>query len=218
MGHIFSQEGLKPDPEKTRAITDMPVPIDSQSLHRYLGMITYLTKFIPRLSEIATPLRQLIKQDSVWHWDNQHQKTFEAINNAISNPPFLKYYDPNKPFKLSCNASKSGLHVGAVLLQNDIPIAYASKALTPTRSLSKLEENDVVRLQTPKGYQIPATVKKCSNEPCSYVVTANNRKYHRNRRHLLKVSEPEHVDQSDDDLARYDIDLDQPPARLVRNR
>ena len=65
----------------------MPVPTYSQSLRRYLGMITYLAKFIPRLSEIATPLRQLIKQDSVWHWDNQHQKAFEVINDAISNPP-----------------------------------------------------------------------------------------------------------------------------------
>ena len=132
VGHILSHEGLKPDPEKTRAITDMPVPTDSQSLHRYLGMITYLAKFIPRLSEIATPLRQLIKQDSVWHWDKQHQKAFEAINDAISNPPLLKYYDPSKPLKLSCDASKSGL--GAALLQDDIPIAYASKALTPTQS------------------------------------------------------------------------------------
>ena len=132
VGHILSHEGLKPDPEKTRAITDMPVPTDSQSLHRYLGMITYLAKFIPRLSEIATPLRQLIKRDSVWHWDKQHQKAFEAINDAISNPPLLKYYDPSKPLKLSCDASKSGL--GAALLQDDIPIAYASKALTPTQS------------------------------------------------------------------------------------
>ena len=55
------------------------------------------------------------------------------------------------------------------------------------RSLLKLEENDVVRLQTPKGHQIPATVRKCSNEPRSYVVTANNREYRCNRRHLLKV-------------------------------
>ena len=42
------------------------------------------------------------------------------------------YYAPSKPLKLSCDASKSGL--GTVLLQDDIPIAYASKALTPTQS------------------------------------------------------------------------------------
>ena len=87
VGHIFSHEGLKTDPEKSRG---MPVPTDSQSLHRYIGMITYLAKFIPRLSEIATPFRQVIKQQSVCHWNNQHQKAFEAINDAISNPPLQK--------------------------------------------------------------------------------------------------------------------------------
>ena len=131
VGHILTKDGLKPDPEKTKAIKEMPIPTDSQGVHRYLGMITYLAKFIPKLSETATPLRELIKKDEAFHWEDCHQKAYEDINQAISSPPILKFYDPNKPLTLTCDASKSG--VGAAILQEGMPIAYASKAFTPAQ-------------------------------------------------------------------------------------
>ena len=56
-------DGLKPDPNKVKAILKMPTPADKQSLQRLLGMITYLGKFLPRLSDVTEPLRRLLDRD-----------------------------------------------------------------------------------------------------------------------------------------------------------
>lgn len=58
--HVLTSEGVKADPEKIRAVVEMQVPDDAKSLRRFLGMVTYLSKFIPQLSEAAAPLRKLL--------------------------------------------------------------------------------------------------------------------------------------------------------------
>ena len=57
IGHILSKEGLKPDPQKVRAITEMNRPQNKEELQRFLEMVTYVAKFIPNFSQISTPLR-----------------------------------------------------------------------------------------------------------------------------------------------------------------
>ena len=53
-GHIFSDQGLKPGPKKIKVITNMPIPTNKSDLQRFLGMVTYLGKFIPDLSSKTT--------------------------------------------------------------------------------------------------------------------------------------------------------------------
>ena len=67
-GHILTSEGLCPDPEKVTAILNMPRPKDKAEIRRFLGMVTYLSKFIPQLSETSQPLRDLTKQDKEFLW------------------------------------------------------------------------------------------------------------------------------------------------------
>ncbi len=67
VGHLLTDKGVKPDPEKTKAIRQMPTPEDKHGLQRFLGMTNYLSKFIHRYSEITAPLRQLLRQDAEWH-------------------------------------------------------------------------------------------------------------------------------------------------------
>ena len=94
-------------------------------------MLTYLSKFIPNLSHSAAPLRTLLGEDIEWHWENEQEKSFKVLKKLATEAPVLKYFDPKKPTKLSVDASSTGL--GAVLLQEGHPIAYASKALTDTQ-------------------------------------------------------------------------------------
>lgn len=56
------------------------------------------------------------------------QNAFDTIKKILSEHPVLVYYVVNQPITISCDASQSGL--GAVLLQNSKPAAYASRALT----------------------------------------------------------------------------------------
>ena len=55
-GHLLTTEGLKPDPEKVRAIVEMPRPKDRDDILRPNGMVNYLSRFLPHLSDVMKPL------------------------------------------------------------------------------------------------------------------------------------------------------------------
>ena len=127
MGHVLTSEGLKPDPDKVKAVSEMPKPTCKQETLSLLGFVNYLAKFLPRLSEIAQPIREL-KKDARFIWSRQHDKAFEQIRKLVTRHPVLKYYDMNAEVTLQCDASEKGL--GATLLQNGQPIAFASRTLS----------------------------------------------------------------------------------------
>ena len=106
----------------------MPRPETREDLQRFLSVLTYLGKFIPDLSHIASPLQALLEKDIEWQWNAEQQRSFISLKELITKAPVLKYFNPKRPVKLSVDASLKGL--GAVLLQDNHPIAYASKALT----------------------------------------------------------------------------------------
>ena len=139
IGHLLTCDGLKPDPKKVAAIKMMPEPTDVQSVKRFLGMVNYLSKFLPHLSTITEPLRRLEDKDVEWHWDENHQKAFEEVKHLITNHPVLCYYDVTKEVTLQCDASQSG--IGAALLQEGQPVAFTSRALTATeRNYAQIEK------------------------------------------------------------------------------
>ncbi len=105
----------------------MPVPEDKAALQRFTGLLQYLSKFIPNLSDLSAPLRKL-ERNVEWQWGSEQQQSFEKLKVLVSQAPVLKYYDVSKPVTLSVDASSEGL--GAVLLQDGQPVAYGSRALT----------------------------------------------------------------------------------------
>ena len=54
MGHVITDEGLKPDPDKVKAVEEMPRPTCKKELLSLLGFVNYLSKFLPRLAEAIT--------------------------------------------------------------------------------------------------------------------------------------------------------------------
>jgi hypothetical protein len=126
-GHIISENGLSPDPQKVKAITNMPTPQNKEDVRRFLGMVQYLSKFLPNKSTIDAPLRSLIKKDVEFHWDKPQQKSFEELKQMCTSAPLLAIYDPKKEHTIQCDASGQGL--GGVLLQEGKPVAYTSRAL-----------------------------------------------------------------------------------------
>ena len=139
IGHVLTPDGLKPDPSKVKAIVAMPTPSDKKALQRLLGMITYLGKFLPNLSDVTKPLRRLLDKDVQWHWNDTHAKSWKQVKQLITREVVLKYFDPSKEVTLQCDASKSGL--GAVILQEGQPIAFSSRALTSNeRNYAQIEK------------------------------------------------------------------------------
>lgn len=132
LGHMLTDSGIKPDPAKVRAITDMKPPADRADLLRFLGMTKYLSKFIPDLSETAAPLNMLLKKDVNWQWSHTEEEAFSTLKKKIANTTILKYFEAQKPVTVTCDASKSGL--GAACLQDDKVISFASRAMTETET------------------------------------------------------------------------------------
>ena len=128
VGHTLSGEGLTPDKRKIEAIEKMNYSTSKEELQRYLGIITYLSKFIPNMSKLSSPLRELLEKNVEFHWHEQHSTSFDQLKRAITTAPVLRYFDSKLPIVLSGNASSKGL--GAVILQESRPVAYASRALS----------------------------------------------------------------------------------------
>ena len=129
MGNLVSSKGLKPDKEKVKAIVEMPKPKDKKALQRLLGMVKYLAQDIPNESDITSPLRELLKEDTQWIWQPEHEKALQQIKEVLTSQPVLRFYDVEKTVQIQADTSQNGL--GACLLQEGHPIAYASRTMTP---------------------------------------------------------------------------------------
>ncbi|XP_063953999.1 uncharacterized protein K02A2.6-like [Lytechinus pictus] len=127
-GMVYDKHGVHPDPAKVQAVRSMPTPRDKTQLQEFLGMATYLSPFIPNLSSRTADLRELLRQDNEFVWSENHQRAMDDIRDQICESATLRYFDPNKESIVQVDASSRGL--GATLLQDGEPIAFASKALS----------------------------------------------------------------------------------------
>ena len=116
MGHLFPKHGLKIDPDKAKAVLEMPRPEDVEGVQRLNGLVNYLSKFLPRLADHMEPIRHLTRQDTEFNWMEEQQR----------------------------DTSKKGL--GAVLLQRGKLIVYTSRALTEIEQWYTQNEKEMLAI------------------------------------------------------------------------
>ena len=80
------------------------------------------------MSEVTSPLRSLLRKDVDWAWHPEHEAALDKLKQILTNKPVLRFFDVDQPSTLQVDASKGGL--GACLLQEGQPVAYASRSLT----------------------------------------------------------------------------------------
>lgn len=129
-GHLLTSEGLKPDPQKVKAVAEMRRPENVKEVQCLLGMSTYLGKFSPQLSEVCEPLRRLTKKNAEFQWGREQQHAFERLKQLTTTTPVLQFYNVEEKVQIECDASSFGL--GAVLKQGGKPVIYASRTLSAT--------------------------------------------------------------------------------------
>lgn len=131
LGHIVTPEGIKPNPEKIKAILKYPIPRTTKEIKGFLGLLGYYRKFIKDFARITKPLTLCLKKDSKIEHTPEFIECFETCKNLLTNEPLLQYPDFSKPFNLTTDASNYAL--GAILSQgpigSDKPIAFASRTL-----------------------------------------------------------------------------------------
>ena len=107
-GHRLTPDGIKVDPKKIEAIIQMDPPQNVTRLQSFNGMVNYLKRFSPVLSELSEPLRRLCKSGVEWAWESEQQNAFEAIKQVITTLPVLTYFDKTRKHTIQCDASKKG--------------------------------------------------------------------------------------------------------------
>lgn len=134
LGHILSEQGVRPNPEKVRVISEYPAPSNITELRRFLGLVNYFRAFIKNCSIICAPLYQNLRKDVSFEWSSKCESSFNRLKSSLSSAPVLIYPDLSAPFILETDGSRIG--VGAVLLQHGDQsktklhvIAYASRSL-----------------------------------------------------------------------------------------
>ena len=129
-GMIYSASGVRPDPKKCEDIKNLPSPKNVTELQQFLGMVQYMSPFIPKLADSTAALRNLTKKDSDFVWNDSHEQAFKNIKDMVCHTTSLAYFDVTKETIIKVDASQQG--IGAALTQDEKLIAFASKVMTET--------------------------------------------------------------------------------------
>ena len=137
-GHVFSKNGMSPDPRKVETLQSVAPPTTVSEVRSLLSSAAFCSRLIKDFVIITKPLRQLTCDGVSWQWTQEEQSSFERLKEALSVKTTLGYFDSKKPTSIFVDGSPVGL--GAVLTQEDestkevTPLHYASCPLTPTQA------------------------------------------------------------------------------------
>jgi len=127
--HRITQEGLKMDDHKVKAIVNLEPPKSVSALRSFLGLASYYRKFIKNFAKIAVPLTNLLKKSSIiYEWEGACDKAFETLKGILMKALVLKLPDFDEDFEIHSDASDFA--IGGVLMQEGRPVAFESKKLS----------------------------------------------------------------------------------------
>ena len=133
LGHLVSERGFEPLPEKLESIRKMPAPRTAKEVKQFLGLIGYYRKFVPCFADISRPLTKLTHHNVVFEWTDQCYKAFNHLRELLMEYPILRYPDPKQGYILYTDTS--GIGWSGVLTQEHLdekgkgkndPICYVS--------------------------------------------------------------------------------------------
>ena len=130
-GHVFSADGMKPDPRKTEAISEWPIPTSVKEVRQFVGLASYYRRYIQYFAEISKPLHVLTQNNVPFVWCEECNVAFSELKTQLIQAPVLTYR------RFDCGASQvvlqtdaSAYGIGAVLEQDGHVVAYISRALS----------------------------------------------------------------------------------------
>nr|GEU61838.1 putative reverse transcriptase domain-containing protein [Tanacetum cinerariifolium] len=127
LGHVIDSRGIHVDPAKIESIKDWASPKTPTEIRQFLGLAGYYRRFIEGFSKIAKSMTKLTQKGIKFDWGEKEENTFQLIKHKLCSVPILALSEGNEDFVVYCDASHKGL--GAVLMQREKVIAYASRQL-----------------------------------------------------------------------------------------
>ena len=110
-GHTLTQDGICPAADKLEALKSISAPTNAKELLSLLGLITYLNRSSAKTAELTAPLRELIRKNVHFRWEQEHEAALDRIKKELCSAHVLSYYDPDPTTAtiLQCNASQKGV-------------------------------------------------------------------------------------------------------------
>ena len=87
LGFIVNHRGIEVNPDKIKAVLDMPSPLSIKEVQRLTGRIAALSRFVSRASDKCQPFFQVLKR--AFQWDTKCEEAFSALKTYLSSPPIL---------------------------------------------------------------------------------------------------------------------------------
>ncbi|PKI50376.1 hypothetical protein CRG98_029232, partial [Punica granatum] len=138
LGFVVNERGIEVDPDKVKAIKELPPPSTVREVRGFLGRLNYITRFIANLTDKCQPLFRLLRKNAAMEWDHECQKAFDTIKAYLIQPPILVLLVPSRPLILYLTVRRQSL--GCMLGQEDEStrteraIYYLSKKFTEGES------------------------------------------------------------------------------------
>nr|GEU75046.1 hypothetical protein [Tanacetum cinerariifolium] len=127
LGHVIDNQGIHVDPAKIESIKDWASPKIPTEIRQFLGLAGYYRRFIEGFLKIAKSMTKLIQKGIKFDWGENKENAFQLINHKLCSAPIMALPEGSEDFVVDCDASHKGL--GAVLMQREKVIAYASRQL-----------------------------------------------------------------------------------------
>ena len=128
--NIISQEGIKHDPEKLIAISNLPTSTDKPAIHRLHGIINFLANHIPNMATITALLCDLVKQDTLFQWGPEHHTAVGKLKAVLSDTPVLQYFDAKLRSIIQADASQHSPGCNCLAFSKaakDLALTYCSR-------------------------------------------------------------------------------------------
>jgi hypothetical protein len=157
LGYILTRDGIKPQSNKVQAILAIKPPTGVKQLRHFLGMVQYYRDLWARWSNILAPLTSLVGECGQtkttkakgtkkvpWHWDEVHERAFDHVKATIAKDVVLADPDYSKVFDIYTDASSKQL--GAVITQDNRPIAFFSRKLSNAQCEYSITKNELLAI------------------------------------------------------------------------
>ena len=109
LGHLVSKKGVSIDPERIKAIEQIPLTHNKKGMQSFMGTINFMWRFVPDFAQIVKPLQQMVKQSVQFKWTDVEKNIFIKIKTTVVHAASLKSLDFDKDFILYTFASDDSL-------------------------------------------------------------------------------------------------------------